>query len=126
MININFSFSLSDLPFYIIPKIIPFKRNKIKGVMVRWLTFQFIVDNSRMCRVEVESCLQLGYTLLFDSFSKSSELINIIDDTSKEIISLKIFSKFSFKEIGEILNISYFKVILKYNRSTTLIKRKNK
>lgn len=55
-----------------------------------------------------------------------NELINIIDDTSKEIISLKIFSKFSFKEIGEILNISYFKVILKYNRSTTLIKRKNK
>lgn len=94
MININFSFSLSDLPFYIIPKIIPFKRNKIKGVMIRWLTFQLIVDNSRMCRIEVESCLQMGYTLLFDSFSKSSELINIIDENECIVDTLGMVTAF--------------------------------
>ena len=58
-----------------------------------------------------------------DSFNT---LMKNIDNTSKEIISLKIFSKFSFKEISELLNVLYIKVIWKYNKSTQVIKRKYK
>ncbi len=55
-----------------------------------------------------------------------NNLINNIDDKSKEIVSMKIFSNFSFKEIGELLRIPHIIVLLKYYKSILIIRKTHK
>ena len=88
MINVTISFSLSDLPFYFIPKFFNINKNKFKGFVIRWLTFQLIVNNSKMSIRELECCYQAGYTVLFDSFAKSTELVNLINENESIVDTL--------------------------------------
>ena len=67
MINVTIGFTLSDRRFHFIPKFYNISRNKFKGFMIHWLTFEFQIDNSVMNWHFKEICYQLGYTALFDS-----------------------------------------------------------
>ena len=80
MINISLGFTLSDRKFHFIPKFYTVSINKTKGFMINWLTFELRVDNSNLHWYGKEKCYQLGYTMLFDSYTKSNELVNIINE----------------------------------------------
>lgn len=80
MINVTIGFTLSDRKFFFIPKFYNLSKNKFKGFMFRWLTFEFQIDNSVMSWHAKEKCYQLGYTMLFDSYTKSDELLNIVNE----------------------------------------------
>ena len=80
MINVSLGFTLSDRKFYFIPKFFNISRNKIKGFVISWLTFELRVDNCTLPWHVTEKCYQLGYTMLFDSYTKSSELVDIVNE----------------------------------------------
>lgn len=80
MINISFGFTLSDRKFYFIPKFFNVSVNKTKSFIISWLTFELRIDNSNLHWYAREKCYQLGYTMLFDSYTKSSELVDIVNE----------------------------------------------
>ena len=51
-----------------------------------------------------------------------NRIINCLDEKEKEIVSLKILSKFTFKEIGQILNIPTATAQWRYYRSINTLK----
>ncbi len=80
MINVSLGFTLSDRKFYFIPKFFNISRNKIKGFVISWLTFELRIDNCTLPWHVTEKCYQLGYTMIFDSYTKSSELVDIVNE----------------------------------------------
>lgn len=80
MINITIGFTLSDRKFYFIPKFFNVSVNKTKSFIISWLTFEFRIDNSNLHWYAKEKCYQLGYTMLFDSYTKSDALVNIVNE----------------------------------------------
>ncbi len=88
MINISLGFTLSDRKFYFIPKFFNISRNKIKGFVISWLTFEFRVDNCTLPWHVTEKCYQLGYTMIFDSYTKSTELMDIVNKNEDLVTTL--------------------------------------
>ena len=88
MINVTIGFTLSDRRFHFIPKFYNISRNKIKGFVISWLTFEFRVDNCTLPWHVTEKCYQLGYTMIFDSYTKSDALVNIVNENEDFVTTL--------------------------------------
>ena len=54
--------------------------NKIKGFVINWLTLELRVDNCNLPWYGMAKCYQLGYTMLFDSYTKSDALLDIVNE----------------------------------------------
>ena len=78
MINISLGFTLSNRKFHFIPKFYKLNMNKIKGFVINWLTLESRVDNCNLPWYGMAKCYQLGYTMLFDSYTKSDALLDIL------------------------------------------------
>lgn len=80
MFNITFSFTLADVPFHFIPKIFWEKDNNIRRLSIFWLTGYIEFNNDRTIRSCRDTYYQLPLTILCDSFTKSSEIMNILNE----------------------------------------------
>lgn len=80
MINVTFSFALADVPFHFIPKVFWEHDKNIRRLSIFWLTGFIAFDNDRSIRVGKDMYFQMPLTILCDSFTKSSEIIDIINE----------------------------------------------
>ena len=80
MINVTFSFALEDVPFHFIPKFFWEHEKTVKRLSVFWLTGFIAVDNDRSVRTGKDVYYQMPLTILCDSFTKSSEIMDIINE----------------------------------------------
>ena len=80
MFNVTFSFALADVPFHFIPKFFWEHEKKVKRLSVFWLTGFIAVDNDRSVRTGKDVYYQMPLTILCDSFTKSSEIMDIINE----------------------------------------------
>ena len=88
MINISLGFTFSDRDINLIPKFYSIKKNQVWFRMIRWLFFEFQIDNNTLPWHGREMCYQLGYTMLLDSYTKSTELMDIINKNEDLVTTL--------------------------------------
>lgn len=88
MINITIGFTLNDRDINWLPKFYHIKKNKVWFRMIRWLFFEFQIDNNTLPWHGREMCYQLGYTMLLDSYTKSNELMDIINENEDLVTTL--------------------------------------
>lgn len=80
MFNITLSFALADVPFHFIPKFFWEKDNKIRRLSIFWLTGYIEFSNDRTIRSGRDLYYQMPITILCDSYTKSSEIMDIINE----------------------------------------------
>ncbi len=80
MINVTFSFALADVPFHFIPKFFWEHEKNIRRLTIYWLTGCVIMDNDRSVRVGKDIYYQTALTAILDSFAKSSEIVDIMNE----------------------------------------------
>lgn len=88
MINISLGFTLSDRQFHFIPKFYKLNMNKIKGFVINWLTLELRVDNCNLPWFGMAKCYQLGYTMIFDSYTKSDALLDIVNENEDIVTTM--------------------------------------
>lgn len=88
MINISLGFTFSDRDINFIPKLYSIKKNKVWFRMIRWLFFELQIDNNALPWHGREMCYQLGYTMLLDSYTKSTELMDIVNKNEDLVTTL--------------------------------------
>lgn len=80
MFNVTFSFALADVPFYFIPKVFLEKDKNIRRLSIFWLTGYIEFSNDRTIRSGRDMYYQMPLTILLDSYTKSSEIMDIINE----------------------------------------------
>lgn len=80
MFNVTFSFALADVPFHFIPKIFWEHEKNVRRLTVMWLTGCIVVDNDRTARVGKDIYYQAALTAILDSYTKSSEIVDIMNE----------------------------------------------
>lgn len=88
MFNLTIGVTLSDRDINFIPKLYSIKKNKVWFRMIRWLFFELQIDNNALPWHGREMCYQLGYTMLLDSYTKSNELMDIINENEDLVTTL--------------------------------------
>lgn len=88
MINISLGFTLSNRKFHFIPKLYKLNMNKIKGFVINWLTFELRIDNCNLPWYGMAKCYQLGYTMIFDSYTKSDALLDIVNENEDIVTTM--------------------------------------
>lgn len=79
MINISFSFTFTDLPFYFIPRFVWTNKNNFKSLTIYWLTGEFRIDNNPKSFVQMDVCHRTTYWIITDSITKAWEIMDIIE-----------------------------------------------
>ena len=80
MFNVTFSFALADVPFHFIPKVFWEKEKNMRRLSIFWLTGYIEFSNDRTIRSGKDMYYQLPLTILCDSYTKSSEIMDIINE----------------------------------------------
>ena len=80
MFNVTFSFALADVQFHFIPKIFWEKDKNIRRLSIFWLTGYIEFNNDRTIRSGRDMYYQMPLTILLDSYTKSSEIMDIINE----------------------------------------------
>ena len=80
MFNVTLSFALADVPFHFIPKVFWEKDKNIRRLSIFWLTGYIEFSNDRTIRSGRDMYYQMPLTILCDSYTKSSEIMDIINE----------------------------------------------
>ncbi len=101
MFNVTFSFALADVPFHFIPKIFWEKDKNIRRLSIFWLTGYIEFSNDRTIRSGRDMYYQMPLTILCDSYTKSSEIMDIINENdSIDVFFEKISDYMEKNELG--------------------------
>ncbi|MBE6095036.1 MAG: hypothetical protein E7199_06140 [Schwartzia succinivorans] len=101
MFNVTFSFALADVPFHFIPKIFWEKDKNIRRLSFFWLTGYIEFSNDRTIRSGRDMYYQLPLTILCDSYTKSSEIVDIVNENdSIDVFFEKISDYMEKNELG--------------------------
>ena len=101
MLNVTFSFALADVPFHFIPKIFWDKEKNVRRLSIFWLAGFIAVDNDRTVRTGKDVYYQMPLTILCDSFTKSSEIMDIINENDNvEVFFEKISDYMDKNKLG--------------------------
>lgn len=101
MFNVTFSFALADVPFHFIPKVFWEHDKNTRRLSIFWLTGYIEVSNDRTIRSGRDMYYQLPLTILCDSYTKSSEIVDIVNENdSIDVFFEKISDYMEKNELG--------------------------
>lgn len=101
MFNVTFSFALADVPFHFIPKVFWEKDKNTRRLSIFWLTGYIEFSNDRTIRSGRDMYYQLPLTILCDSYTKSSEIVDIVNENdSIDVFFEKISDYMEKNELG--------------------------
>ncbi len=86
MINVTFSFAFAEVPFHFIPKFFWEKEKNIRRLTVFWLTGCIVIDNDKTARVGKDIYYQAALTAILDSYTKSSEIVDIMNENNSDAV----------------------------------------
>ena len=103
MFNVTFSFALADVPFHFIPKVFWEHDKNIKRLSIFWLTGYIEFNNDKTIRSGRDLYYQMPLTILCDSFTRSSEIMDIINENdSIDVFFEKISDYMDKNKLGSL------------------------
>jgi len=101
MFNVTFSFALADVPFHFIPKFFWEHDKNTRRLSIFWLTGYIEFSNDRTIRSGRDMYYQLPLTILCDSYTRSSEIVDIVNENdSIDVFFEKISDYMEKNELG--------------------------